>query len=292
MSIRELLARSVVLFDGAMGTMLIAAGMRRGECSERFTLERGELVESIHRSYVDAGADVVCACTFGATSHHLRKHGLEGRLGEINRAAVALARRAAGDRALVAGDIGPTGLMYPPLGSADDALLEELFAEQAEALRESGVDLFLLETHYDIREALCALRAIRRTGDTPVGVTMTFNLKRRGYFTMIGDSVEKCCRALADEGADFIGANCTLAPGDMVSLAQELAVCSALPVLIQPNAGQPKFDGDTIRYDIGPDEFARGVAQILDEPVRAVGGCCGTTPEFIRALRGIVDSRL
>jgi 5-methyltetrahydrofolate--homocysteine methyltransferase len=291
MSILERLASSIVLFDGATGTQLISAGMKRGECSERYNLEQPEILAAIHRSYVEAGAEVISANSFGATRSNLEKHGLAGRLEEINRSAVSIARSAGPSKALVAGDVGPTGVMYPPVGKADDGLLEALFEEQVRALLYGRPDLILIETHYDLREALCAVRAVRRLSDLPLGAAMTFNLNRRGYFTMMGDSVEKCCKALEEAGADFIGANCTLGPADMVGLAEDFARHACVPVLLQPNAGQPKVVGDKVHYDITPRDFSENLSKIIDRGVRAVGGCCGTTPEFIRELRSMLEAR-
>lgn len=281
----DLLKSGIVLFDGAMGSQLIAAGMTRGDCSERWTLDRPGIIRGIHSSYIRAGAQVVTTNTFGATRYHLQKHGLDGRLAEISRNAVALAREAAGTAASVALDIGPTGAMFPPMGKADAGLISEIVAEQVLSVPLDAIDLVLIETQYDLREALAALTAVRRSSPVPVAVTMTFNRTRRGYFTMVGDSPAHCCSELEAAGAFMIGANCTLGPDDMADLAGILVESTRLPVLIQPNSGQPLVTGDTVTYPVSPGEFTAGIAGIIGRGVRAVGGCCGTGPETIEMMK-------
>ncbi len=283
----ESLQNGRLLFDGAMGTQLIAAGMKRGDCAEQWTLNAPETITDIHRNYRRAGARVITTNTFTATRHHLEHTGLQERIIEINATAVKLARDAGGDTGFVAGDIGPTGRMFPPVGDASTELITELFSQQIESLDYAHPDLLLIETQYDLREAICGLKAARSISRLPVGITMTFNRNRRGYFTMFGDSVEKCIHALKEEGADFIGSNCTLSPDDMIPLA-EILVGSGLPVLIQPNAGQPIVEGDTVHYNVSPDDFSRSIRELLNRDIHAVGGCCGTTPDHIRAMDQVI----
>ncbi|MBN2056098.1 homocysteine S-methyltransferase family protein, partial [bacterium] len=267
----------------------IAAGLTRGDAAERWNLDHAPLILDIHRSYALAGADILTTNTFGATRGHLEKHGLAGNLAEINAAAVRLAKKAAGADRLVAGDLGPTGALLPPMGAATEQHLRDLFKEQAEILLDAGVDFYLTETHYDLREAVCAVQSARSCCDLPIGATITFNRSPRGYRTMMGDTVENCCTALAEAGADFIGANCTLEPSAMVELAGELVHHSRLPILIQPNAGQPHLRNGRTTYDVSPRVFAEEIRAILAAGVRAVGGCCGTTPEHITAMRELID---
>lgn len=278
-----------VLFDGGMGTQLIAAGMKRGDCSERWNLTQPRLVSQIHQAYRHAGADVLTTNTFVATRHHLEQHGLGEQLAAVNQAAARLAREVDAS-SLIAGDLGPTGLLYPPMGTATEAAVAALYSEQVVILHQAQVDFFLIETQYDLREALVAVAAVRALGDLPVGVTMTYNLKRRGYFTMVGDSVVTCCRSLEKAGVDFIGANCSLGPQDMVPLTKEIATLTSLPILIQPNAGQPHAVNETILYDVTPEAFAEAMVQIRDQGATMLGGCCGTTPAHIAALQHLLHS--
>ena len=289
-SILDKLSAGPVLFDGALGTQLIAAGLETGACPERWNLDHPDRLLDIHRAYAEAGADVICANTFGASRRHLERHGLADRLEEINAAGVGLARRAAGAGRLVAGDLGPSGALFAPMGDAEPAALEDLFAEQIRALVGAGVDLLLIETQVDLREALAAVRAAKGVCGLPVAVTLTFNSTPRGYFTMVGDQVRASCDALAGAGADLVGANCTLVPADMAGLTEQLCAATGLPVLVQPNAGQPRIRGEAITYETPPAQFAGGIAPILAAGARAVGGCCGTGPDTIRALRRLLDS--
>ncbi len=282
------LHESILLFDGAMGTQLIHHGMTREESMERYVLERPDLIEEIHREYVQAGAQVIAACSFGATRHHLTLQGLASSIHEINTNAIAIARKAAGEACWVAADIGPCGLMFPPMGKADPALIKDIFIEQIGILDDAGPDLYLIETQYDLREALATLDAIRTTSPSPVGVTMTFNRTRRGFFTMLGDSVADCIMRLTEHGADFVGANCTLDPIAMVDLAQILSASSPVPILVQPNAGQPKVEGSAISYPMTPELFVEHVEKMIFPNIRAIGGCCGTTPEHIRQMRSML----
>ncbi|MBN1879643.1 homocysteine S-methyltransferase family protein [bacterium] len=287
----ETLSQRILLFDGAMGTELITRGMTRGDCSERWVLEEPDQVLAIHADYSAAGADVLITDTFCATRHHLSKHGLDSSLEAVNTRAVRLARQAAGTGKFVAGDVGPTGLMWPPMGTADDTRVAALVTEQVVILVQETPDLILIETQFDLREAVAALRAARKMTSLPVGVTMTFNRTRRGYFTLVGDTVEKCIKTLVDSGADFVGANCSLTPVDMTPLVGLITELADRPVLIQPNAGQPQVQGSTVHYDTSPEQFAEQIRPILDTGVNAIGGCCGTTPRFIQAVRHLLDTR-
>ncbi|MBN1550638.1 homocysteine S-methyltransferase family protein [bacterium] len=287
----ERLNKNVVLFDGAMGTQLINKGMKHNDCAERWVLDHRETILNIHRDYVRAGAEVLTTDTFCGTKFHLEKHGLAARLDDISREAVRCAREAAEDKAFVAGDVGPSGLMYPPMGNATDALLEDLFAEQIESLLKESPDIILIETQYDLREALSALRSARKLTTLPIGVTMTYNHTKRGFYTLVGNSVSQCCQAIAAEGADFMGANCTLTPEDMLELAPLLASSAELPVLIQPNAGQPVLGSDGVTYKTTAEAFAKSAARLLVKGVGAIGGCCGTSPLFIKYLRDLLDMR-
>lgn len=285
-----ILRQRVVIFDGGMGSMLIAAGLTQREVPEAWVFAKPETISGIHAAYLDSGAEVMTAATFGANGIKLgaSEAGKKLEVAAVNEKAVELARRAVErsgkkDR-FVAGDIGPTGQFFPPVGALQGGEARKAFLEQARALERAGVDLFVIETMYDIREAVEALRAVREASSKPVAATLTFERRARGYFTMMGDTTDKAAELLSKEGATAIGANCTLQAHDMVELAEEYRLVTDIPVLMQPNAGQPVMEHGIPVYKQRPREFADDVMRIVEKGASAVGGCCGTTPEFIRAV--------
>ncbi len=282
--LRTLADERVLLLDGGLGSMLIAAGLAAGRAPECWNLEHPERVEAVHRAYVEAGSDVVHTNTFGATPLRLAAGGLAGRCREVNAAAVAIARRACAGRTLVAGDVGPTGHLLPPVGTARLADLSAAFAEQADALAAAGADLISIETMTDLREALAAVAAARATG-LAVHASMTFEVRKRGTFTIMGDALVPALRALAEAGADAVGCNCSLTSAEMVALVREAAPAVPVPLSAQPNAGRPQVTPDGVVYDADAAAFARDAAAMAAAGARLVGGCCGTTPAFIRAAR-------
>ncbi len=280
----------VLLCDGGLGSALIARGLAQGSAPETWNLSRPDDVVAVHRAYVDAGSMLIHANSFGASPPRLAlEAALAGRCAEVNQRAVELARQAAGDRALVAGDIGPTGLLLPPMGENTEGDVFAAIAEQARALAEAGADLLSIETMYDLREATAAVRAAARTG-LPVMASMTFDRKRRGYFSVMGDRVGPSLAALEAAGAAAVGFNCTLSHADMVALVQEAVAATALPVIAQPNAGQPRVTPAGVVYDTTRAAFAHDVAAMAAAGARVIGGCCGTTPEFIRSARALLDA--
>jgi methionine synthase I (cobalamin-dependent) len=276
--------RRPLLLDGGLGSMLIARGLAGGEAPERWVLERGAEVAAVHRAYAEAGADAVQTCTFGAHPLRLARAGLAGRCGEVARAAVALARDA-GSR-FVIGDLGPAGDYLPPVGHADPARLAAGFELLAGALADVGVDALHFETMSDLREARLALAAaLGAAPHLPVMVSLTFERRRRGFFTIMGDPLVGALAALADAGATAVGANCTLASPDMLDLAREARAALPTALVFQPNAGQPILDAGGVRYAQTPEEFAADLAAVAALGVAAIGGCCGTDPHFVAALR-------
>jgi 5-methyltetrahydrofolate--homocysteine methyltransferase len=287
--ILKTIKRKVVLCDGGMGAMLIAAGLSKREVPESWNLSKpGKLIE-IHTAFLEAGAEVIQTNTFGANRLKLQssESGRALDVVEVNEKAVENARRAmntfpAADRFL-AGEIGPTGLFFPPVGqlTADEA--RKAFKEQALIFEKAGVDLFLVETMYDLREAIEALRAIRECSDRPVALEMTFEKKAKGYFTLVGDTPRGMVDVMTEEGADIIGANCTLSSDDMLDLVSEVRMLTDAPLLFQPNAGRPAMEHGMPVYRQRPEEFADDIEKMVRAGASAVGGCCGTTPDFIRA---------
>jgi 5-methyltetrahydrofolate--homocysteine methyltransferase len=287
--VRSRLSERVLLLDGGMGSLLMTAGLERGRAPEWWNLEHPERVEGAHRSYAEAGSDMVHTNTFGASPPKLSAAGLDGRCRDVVAAAVAIARGACGASTMVAGDIGPTGLLLPPVGGATIDEIGDAFREQADALAGAGVDLISIETMYDLREALAALAAARATG-LPVLASMTFESRKRGFFTIMGDALGGSLVALAEAGADAVGCNCSVTSSVMVGMVAEARRSVRARLVAQPNAGQPRVTGGGTTYDASPEEFARDLMAMVAAGAGLVGGCCGTDARFIRAARVALDA--
>lgn len=279
----------ILLLDGGMGSLLIADGLTAGQAPEWWVLEHPDRISRAHRAYAEAGADVIHTVTFGANAPKLEAVGLAGRDDEVNRRAVDLARESAGDRTWVAGDLGPTGKFFPPMGDASEERLEEVYRQQVGQLADAGVDLISIETMYDVREALAAVRAAREV-DLPVLASMTFERRRRGFFTLVGNRVGPSLRTLGEAGADAVGFNCSVESEPMVDLVVEAAAEVDLPLVAQPNAGQPRATADGVVYDADAATFVADLIRMVEAGARIVGGCCGTDPSFILAARNALDS--
>jgi len=276
--------RETTLLDGGLGSLLIARGLSGGAAPESWVLSRPDEVRRAHGDYVAAGSDAVHAATFGANPIRLARLGLEARCEELNAAAVRLARESAAR--FVLADVGPTGDYLSPVGSADPRVLGDAFARQGRALAAAAPDALHVETMTDLREALVALEALLEAAPAvPVLVSLTFERKKRGFFTIMGDPLAGALRALAGAGAAAVGANCTLASAEMRRLAEEARGAVDLPLVIQPNAGSPETREGSVYYSQAPDAFADDMALVASLGVELVGGCCGTDPRFIRALR-------
>ena len=270
-----------LLLDGAMGTQLQARGLAAGELPELLCLSHPEVVTDVHAAYVAAGADVVTTNTFGANAAKL---GDAASVEEVFSAAVACARAAAPH--YVAADLGPTGQLLAPMGPLpfDDAY--ELFARQVRAAAAAGADLFVIETMSDLAEAKAALLAVRENSDLPAIVTMTFEEDGR---TFLGTTPEVASLTLSSLGAAAVGINCSLGPAEVAPLVARMAPLARCPLAVQANAGLPHVEGDATVYDIGPERYAADVAPMLDSGVTILGGCCGTTPDHIAALRALLS---
>ena len=273
------------LFDGAMGTMLMKAGQGSLKTPILLNLDEPELVADIHRQYYNAGADVVITNTFGGSPLKLVADGLEGQMAELNREAVRLTRQACPEGKFVAGDIGPSGKMLQPLGDVAPEEMQENFFSQARVMMESGVDLIIIETMYSLEEALTAVQGVRKAGDILLLVSMTYSKTKNGFFTVMGENVSQCVSALEGAGADMMGANCTLNSTDTIDLTKVLRAATDKPLLIQPNAGKPVTSKGMTYYEQTPAEFAADAKKIHEAGADMIGGCCGTTPDFIRAVK-------
>lgn len=288
-SLIDMARTRTVLFDGAMGTELMARGLGPGSVPELWNVEKPGLVREVHEAYFAAGADVVTTNSFGGSTLKLAAHGLESRAFELNRAAARLAREAAPEGRFVAGSVGPTGKFLRPQGPATEEEFEAAFAEQVRGLEAGGADVLLVETQYDLREALAAVRAARRVSKLPVFVTMTFNARPRGFFTLMGDTVARSAAELERAGASAFGANCTLASDQMAACVRACREATALPLIAQANAGQPVAEADgRISYTQSLEDYVRHVPDIVRAGAVFVGGCCGTTPSFTRAMARII----
>ncbi|MBN1932580.1 MAG: homocysteine S-methyltransferase family protein [Desulfobacterales bacterium] len=273
-----------LILDGAMGTMLIREGLKGGKASEFWNLEKPKVIRNIHKSYFDAGADIVVTNTFGATLPKLQKAGLGDKIEAINKIAVQQAKAAACAEKYVAGDIGPTGEMLKPYGNLSLTQAIASYAEQAEYLDKAGVDLFIIETMFDLNEALAAIEGIQSVSKLPIFATLTFKQMKTGFATMMGNRVETSMQALIDAGAVAVGANCSIGSDTMLILADQIRQSITEPVIIQPNAGRPETKGIEVVYPETKDYFSDNIKRIKELGVEIVGGCCGTTPDYIRSI--------
>lgn len=292
MDFRERLAAGVIVGDGAWGTMLADRGLPAGAAPERWTLEHADVLAEIARAYADAGAELITTNTFGGSPIRLAHNGLAKEFEAINRRGVEIVRDAIGDRAFVSASMGPTGQLLAPLGDIEPDEVSRGFAQQARVLIDAGADLICVETMTAIDEATLAVAAIRSVSkEIPVIATMTFEITPRGPFTMMGISVPQAAAALEDAGATVVGANCGTGFEDMRVVAAAFAASTNLPLAMQPNAGLPIRRNGAILYPDSPEHFADGVAAFALIGVTIIGGCCGTTPAHIRAVRDNMSSR-
>ena len=273
-----------LIFDGAMGSMLIRSGLTGGKASEIWNLENPLAVQAIHRAYFEAGSDVVTTNTFGGSPLKLKKVGIHQHSAEINTTAVRLVKEIAGPGQWVAADIGPIGEMLQPSGTLSFEAARDCFAEQAEYLAQGQPDLFIVETMFDLNESLAAIQGIRTVSDLPVFATLTFQLMPKGFATLMGNRVKESMQALLEAGAVVVGANCSLGSDVMVALAEDIRHSIDSPVMIQPNAGLPAAKGSDIFYPEDEEFFADNMAQIKSLGVEVIGGCCGSTPDYIRRV--------
>jgi len=288
MTLLEKLKEKTILFDGALGTMLMESGHDSAKGPILLNLEQPDLVADIQKQYYEAGSDVVVTNTFGGNPLKLAAAGLEQQLEPLNREGVRLTRQACPNGKFVAGDMGPCGKMLKPLGEVTLEEMQENFFRQADVLIDAGVDLITLETMYSLEEALAAVSGVRRTGDILLLVSITFSQTPHGFFTMMGDDIARCTSALEDAGVDMIGANCTLNSSDIIGLTTELRAATVKPILIQPNAGQPVTHKGQTYYEQSPAEFAADAGKIKAAGADMIGGCCGTTPEFIKEVAAVL----
>jgi 5-methyltetrahydrofolate--homocysteine methyltransferase len=283
-SILEALRRGELLIcDGAMGTMLQAHHLPAGTMPELWNAEHPEVLLAIHRAYLAAGAQIITTNTFGGNRLRLAEAGLAARCAELNRLGVELAREAAGEAAWVAGDVGPTGQLLEPLGPLTLAQAEEVFTEQVTALAEAGADLILIETQHTIEEACAAVRMARAHTSLPVFCTFAFNAKGR---TMMGLRPADAAREVEQAGGHVVGANCGEGPAAIIAALEGMRGATSLPLMAQANAGIPHVaEGQGTVWDVTPEQLAEHACTFRALGARVIGGCCGTRPEHIAAIR-------
>jgi 5-methyltetrahydrofolate--homocysteine methyltransferase len=286
----DLVRRRLVLYDGAMGTMLFQEGLLDGESPEPWNWEKPEVVTAIYKAYYDAGSDVVQTNTFGGTPIKLSERDLQDRTHEANLLAAQGARSVCPPGRFVAGDIGPIGKFLKPMGEFTKEEFTASFEAQVQGLADGGVDLLSIETMYSLDEALCAVDAAKRLTKLPVSVCMTFDRNPRGFFTLMGETPAHCMKVLADRGADIVGSNCSHGSPVFLDLARLLRDSTDLPLIVQPNRGRPTLEGGTVIYKQTAEEFVADLQAIAALGVNVIGGCCGTDPSFISKLReGLAD---
>ena len=270
-----------VIFDGGMGTLLMKNGLKIGMRSDMMNIEHPDVVEKIHRDYVDAGSRIICTNSFSSCSETLK--GTDVTAEEMIKTAVELAKRASNGRALTALDIGPVGEFMEPYGEMTYERAYSRFSEQAELGKKAGAELIAIETMMDIAELRAAIEASEKTG-LDIFATMTFNPDGK---TFTGCPVEEFAKFINDTPVAAAGINCSRSPEEMLPTAEKLAAVLKKPLIIKLNAGLP--DGKTGEYSVSPEEFARQMLPYKALNVKVAGGCCGTTPEHIRALKEIFD---
>jgi methionine synthase I (cobalamin-dependent) len=281
-AIKQLLAYGIITTDGAWGTQLQARGLAIGEFPDAWNLSYPDRVAEVAQAYIDAGSRIILTNTFGSNRLRLREAHLEEKVDELNRRGVEISKRAAGQRALVFASIGPSGKMLLTGETTSDEL-REAFEEQACALASAGADALVVETMADLNEAVAAVSAAKSTG-LPVVACMVFDSGKNKDRTMMGTTPEQAAGALTRAGADVIGANCGQGIAGFVAICERLHAATDRPIWIKANAGLPQIVDDRAVYSTTPAEFAGFVPQLIAAGASFIGGCCGTNPQFIRAV--------
>ncbi len=287
--IQQLISNGPVLTDGAWGTEFQARGLEAGECLDHWNLTHPDRVEAVARAYVDAGSQVILTNTFRANRIALAGHELVHLARDINSRGVEISRRAAAGRAHVFASMGPSGKLLM-MGDVSEDELMTAYAEQTQALAEAGADALLFETMSDLEEAKVCVRAARPTG-LPIIVSLAYDSGKNLDRTMMGTTPELAAAELTEAGADVIGANCGQGIETFAALCQRLRNSTKLPIWIKPNAGLPELVEGGTHYQTGPEAFARHAPDLLTAGANFLGGCCGTSPDFIRALHLAIQSK-
>ena len=288
--LEELLQQVPVILDGAWGTQLQEQGLPVGTLPDLWNLDNPEAVLRVAKSYVEAGSQIILTNTFGANRVNLKRYGVVDRLEAINREGVAISRSAANGRAKVFASIGPSGAMLV-MGEISEEELEHAFAEQAEILAAAGAEGLVVETMSDLKEAQIAVRAAKRTG-LPVVGCMAFQAGKNLDRTLMGVSCRQAAEGLLEAGADVLGANCGRGIEGFAELLRQFREVTDTPLWLKPNAGMPEMVEGRVIYRTTPEEFANHVPSLVAGGVHLIGGCCGTTPDFIRAICRVLGRRV
>ena len=287
-TLSERIKQGIFIIDGAMGTQLFAAGAAAGSCNDYLNIKSPEIVETVHKTYLDAGCDAIITNTFGANKYILTRHGHADKVSEINTAAAKVARKAAGDQQYVLGGLGPCGDFLEPIGLVGPDELKAAFTAQAAALAKGGVDGFIIETMTAVEEMAIAVEAVKSVSDLPVFASFAYDPAGDGFKTMMGVSAGQAVEKITGLGIAAIGFNCgTLDMDGYVKLAAEYAAAltgSSIILLAEPNAGRPQLIDGKAEYTLSPQEYAEAADKIKAAGAKIIGGCCGTTPEHIEAL--------
>ena len=285
--LERLRSGEILCGDGAWGTELMARGLRPGDSPEALNLSNPEALAEVARLYVDAGADLITSNTFGGSPLKLEAYSLDGEAEKINAAAIEVLKPVVTGEAYISASIGPPGKLLTPYGDTEPERIAGSFSRQIGAVIEAGADIVCVETMIDLTEAQLAVIAARTiSSEIPIIATMT----QRGYFTTMGVPIERACEGLVEAGADIVGSNCGNGIDRMLEIASEFVNRSPVPVIIQSNAGVPEIRGGEVVYPESPDFMAARVPQLIDLGVAIIGGCCGTGPDHVRALRTAIDS--
>ncbi len=278
----------IIIFDGAMGSLLMDSAPP-GEDPLLSNIKQPESVKDIHLKYIEAGADVVTTNTLGGNTIKLGSMGMEDQFQILNEAAVQIAKAACPQNGFVAGNLGPTGQFIKPMGDVSEVQMIDAYFQQTEILVKVGADLIIIETMFSLDECLAALKGAKRSGGVPVVASVTYSKTQNGFFTMMGEGVIQVVSALEECGADVTATNCSLGSQDMIALTKEIRQAAKKPILIQPNAGQPVNKNGTTCYEQTPFDFAKDAVKIKSAGADMIGGCCGTTPDFISKLVEMLD---
>ena len=283
----------VIVADGAMGTLLMnmAKNLPQGSCTEVINLDQPELLENVSSLYFQAGSEIIQTNTFSASPLKLAGFNMEEKTEEVNKNAVRAVRKVVKDKAYVSASCGPSGKLIAPLGNIEESVMYDNYYRQLKAIIEEEPDIICIETMSDINEIKLAISASKNiSSKIPVMATMTFEGTSKGFFTMMGVTIETAAKELKNAGADIIGSNCGNGSDNMILIAEEFRKYSTLPLLIQSNAGLPELRGEETFYPESPEYMASKAEELIKTGVSIIGGCCGSTPDHIKAIRNMVDN--